>query len=263
MAVQAVAIRSRRMSLLRDLTYELVLRDLKLRYRRTAVGLLWSFAFPLGQVLVFSFIFTVVLPARVNRYSAFVSIGVLAWTWFQSALVAAATSITGNRELVRRPGFTAAALPVATVTTNLVLFLMAFPALLAVVVYTGGRPGPGVIVLPVVMLVQYLLTLGIAYFVASLNVTFRDTQQMVTLLLLLAFFLTPVFYDPSNVPAAYQALFVLNPFVVVLDAYRAALLNGAMPNLEHLAIVGVASAALVVIGHKVFGRASHRFAEEI
>jgi|SRR6266850_4538291 len=253
----------RQFPVLRDLTIELVIRDLRLRYRRTMVGLAWSFAFPLGQILVLSFIFTLVLPTKVGKYSAFVSIGVLVWTWFQSSLVMASTAITGNRELVRRPGFPAAVLPVSTVGTNLVLFLMAFPALVLVVLIDGGHVGASLAALPLVMGVQFLLTLGLAYFAASLNVTFRDTQQLVTLLLLLFFFLTPIFYDVSNVPAAYRYLYDLNPFVVLLDGYRATLVHAAMPNLLGLAEVAAVAAVLAVAGYTLFQRASHKFAEEV
>jgi lipopolysaccharide transport system permease protein len=254
---------TRRLPVLRDLAVQLVIRDLKLRYRRTIVGLAWSFAFPVGQVIVLSFIFTLVLPTKVGKYSAFVSIGVLVWTWFQSSLVMASTAITGNRELVRRPGFPSSVLPVSVVGTNLILFLMAFPAMVLVVLYDGGRPGLSVSALPLVIAVQFLLTLGISYLVASLNVKFRDTQQMVTLLLLLFFFLTPIFYDTASVPAAYRWLYELNPFVVLLDAYRVTLLHGGLPNLLGLAQVAVLGAAMAVVGHVMFRRASHAFAEEV
>ena len=252
-----------RFRVLRDLAVQLVVRDLKLRYRRTLIGLAWSFAFPLGQVIVLSFIFTIVLPTRVGKYSAFVSIGVLAWTWFQSSLVGAATSITGNRELVRHPGFPSTVLPISVVGTNLILFLMAFPAIVLVALYDGGRPGLTTAALPVVVAVQFLLTLGISYLVASLNVKFRDTQQMVALLLLLFFFLTPIFYDAGSVPALYRPLYDLNPFVILLDGYRATLLHGGMPNWIGLGEVALVAAAMVVAGQFLFRRASFSFAEEI
>lgn len=255
--------RRSRVPLFRDLTYELVLRELRLRYRRTSVGLAWSFAYPIGQVIVLSFIFTVVIPTHINRYSAFVSIGVLVWTWFQSSLVMAATAITSNRELVRRPGFPSAVLPFASVGTNLALFVMAVPALIVVVLWSGGRPGFTLVFLPVVIAVQYVLTLGLGYLVASLNVRFRDTQQMVALLLLLFFFVTPIFYDVSNVPAGYRWLYDLNPFVVLLDFYRAGLLNTTVPQLWHLLAVAGLSVLITIAGYQVFRRASTTFAEEI
>jgi lipopolysaccharide transport system permease protein len=245
------------------MTIELVIRELRLRYRRTTVGLAWSFAYPVGQVIVLSFIFTVVLPTHINKYSAFVSIGVLVWNWFQSSLVMASTAITGNRELVRRPGFPSVVLPVSTVAVNLVLFLMAFPAMVIVVLWQGGQPGIGMALLPLAIAVQYLLTLGLSYFVASLNVRFRDTQQLVALLLLLFFFVTPIFYSSASVPSDYLWLYDLNPMATLLDVYRAALLQADMPHVTRLIMVGAVAALAVLIGHRFFVRASSSFAEEI
>jgi lipopolysaccharide transport system permease protein len=252
-----------RLSVLRDLTIQLVARDIKLRYRRTAMGLTWLFIFPLAQILVFNFIFTTVLPTKVGKYSAFVSIGVLVWTWFQSSLVMASTAITGNRDLVRRPGLPVSVLPFATVATNLVLLVVAVPAIIGLVLYGGGRIGATIIVLPLAIAVQFVLTLGIAYAVASLNVRFRDTQHLVPLALLLLFFLSPIFYDAASVPEAYRALYNLNPFVVLLDAYRAPLLHDTMPNALQLVELAAVAALVGLTGHLAFKRASRRFAEEI
>lgn len=251
------------LSVLRDLTIQLVIRDIKLRYRRTAMGVAWLFIFPVAQILVFTFIFTIVLPTKVGRYSAFVSIGVLVWTWFQSSLVMASTAITANRDLVRRPGLPLSVLPMATVVTNLVLLVVAAPAIVGLVLYGGGQIGGAVIVLPLAIAIQFMLTLGIAYMVAGLNVTFRDTQHLVPLALLLLFFLSPIFYDAASVPAAYRTWYDLNPFVILLDAYRAPLLHDTMPNLLQLANVALVATLVGLTGHVLFKRASRRFAEEI
>jgi lipopolysaccharide transport system permease protein len=247
----------------RDLAFQLVIRDIKLRYRRTALGVIWLFVFPVFQIVVLNFVFTVVLPTRVVKYSVFVAIGVLIWTWFQTSLVMATTAITGNRELVRRPGMPTSILPVTTVATNMVLLLMAAPAIVGLVLFSGGHVGSAVVVLPVAVVVQFALTLGLAYMVASLNVTFRDTQHLVPLGLLLLFFISPIFYDVSNVPAQYHAIYNLNPFVILLSAYRAPFLINATPNLVPLAELGLISLLVWLLGQMFFRRASRRFAEEI
>jgi lipopolysaccharide transport system permease protein len=251
------------MAVFRDLVFELVLRDLKLRYRRTAMGVVWLFAFPVVQVLVLNFVFTVVLPAGVHNYALFVAIGVLVWTWFQSSLIMATTAITGNRELVRRPGMPAAALPLTTVATNLVLLLLAAPAVVGLVVWSGGYIGADAALIPVAVAVQFVLTLGLAYLVAGLNVSFRDTQHLVPLVLLLAFFISPVFYEVGNVPDQYRALYDMNPFVILLDAYRAPFLHSAPLSWIQLGNVGLYALALGLFGHIFFRRASRSFAEEI
>ena len=252
-----------RLPVLRDLTVELIKRDIRLRYRRTTIGVIWLFVFPLVQIVVLNFIFTVILPTRVGKYSIFVAIGVLVWTWFQTSLFMATTAITGNRELVRRPGLPVAVLPVTTVAANMVLLVMAAPAVAALVWYAGGTFGSEAALIPLAMAVQFVLTLGIAYLVASLNVTFRDTQNLVPLLLLLVFFVSPIFYDVTNVPEEYRGLYDLNPFVILLEVYRAPFIAQAPPNLFQLSQLGLVAVLIGLIGHLVFRRASRRFAEEI
>ena len=138
-----------------------------------------------------------------------------------------------------------------------------FIAIAGLVLYNGGAVGAGAALLPFAIAVQFVLTLGIAYMVASLNVSFRDTQHLVPLLLLLLFFLSPIFYDVRNVPDQYRALYDLNPFVILLDVYRAPFLHQGIPSVIRLAELGLVSALVGLIGHVLFHRASRRFAEEI
>jgi lipopolysaccharide transport system permease protein len=246
-----------------DLLRELVQRELKIRYKRSVLGLFWALVVPLAQLLVFGFLFGQVVPMHVARFSSYVFCGLLVWSWFQSSLAMAAGSITDNRELIRRPGFPAAVLPGVTVTTNLIHFVMASPILLVFLLRDGTHLGPTALALPLLIGLQFILTLSLAYFVATLNVTFRDTGHIVGLLLMLLFYLTPVFYESSAVPAAYQPIYRLNPLVYLLDAYREILLNGELPGLApSLAIAGLA-VALLWLGHRAFSRASGHFVEEL
>jgi homopolymeric O-antigen transport system permease protein len=252
-----------RFSVFRDLAIQLVIREIRLRYRRTTIGIIWLFVFPLVQVLVLNFVFTVVLPTRLTHYPLFVAVGVLVWTWFQTSMILATTAITGNRELVRRPGLPAAVLPVTTVATNMVLLVAAAPAMAFLVWYGGGHIEPNAVLIPVALAIQFVLTVGLAYIVAGLNVTFRDTQNIVPLFLLLAFFVSPIFYDVSNVPDQYRALYEINPFVVLLDAYRAPFTATGGPDPAQLGEVALIAVIVALIGHLMFRRASRRFADEI
>ncbi|HKW60243.1 MAG TPA: ABC transporter permease [Candidatus Dormibacteraeota bacterium] len=252
-----------RFLILRDLAIQLVIREIRLRYRRTAIGVLWLFVFPLVQIVVLNFIFTVVLPTRVERYPIFVAIGVLVWTWFQTSLTLAATAITGNRELVRRPGLPVAILPITSVATNMVLLVAAAPAIALLLWYTGGGIGSDVLLIPIAIVIQFVLTVGLAYIVAGLNVSFRDTQNLVPLFLLLLFFVSPIFYDVTNVPERYRAVYDLNPFVILLNAYRAPFVGTGQPGLAPLGELAVLAVAVAMLGHLMFRRASRRFADEI
>jgi lipopolysaccharide transport system permease protein len=143
---------------IRDLLYELVLRDLKLRYKRSNLGLVWSLLNPLLQLLVFSLVFTFIVPIQMPHYTIFLFIGILVWTWFAAALYAATTCIVENPSMIRHPGFPVSILPVITVTSNLIHFLLADPILAAFLIAGGFRFTAAMLALPFVMAIQFLLT---------------------------------------------------------------------------------------------------------
>jgi len=255
--------RRQRFAYLRDLLRELVARDMKLRYKRSVLGVVWSLLNPLFQMLVFIFLSRRVLALDIPNYPSFVFIGVLAWNWFQGTVVAATGAITGNRELIRRPGFPVAILPVVTVTTNLIHFLLALPVLLPFLLAGGGRLTSAILVLPFVVVLQFVLILGLGYLVATVHVTFRDTQHLLIVAFMLLFYLTPVFYDASVVPERAQLIYRLNPMFHLITAYRVILIQGGMPDFRALLPLAAIAAGLLWVGHAVFQRASARFVEEL
>ncbi len=260
----AVLVRTRYLVYRRDLLMELVLRDIKIRYKRSVLGLLWSFLNPLSQLLVLGFVFGVVLPLNIANYPLFLFSGVLAWNWLSSSLVSAATSVTDNRQLIRQPGFPASMLPAVAVATNLVHFLLALPVLLIFGILGTGGFTVAIAALPVVIGLQFLFTLGIAYLVAAFHVTFRDTQYLLGLVLMLGFYLTPIFYDSAAVPAQYYGIYRLNPMLYLVNAYRAILIRGELPDGFDLLVLTLLSSVLLWVGHSVFvRRASKRFVEEL
>jgi lipopolysaccharide transport system permease protein len=246
-----------------DLLRELVSREMKLRYKRSMLGIAWSLLNPLAQLLVFNFVFQLVLPLNIPNFTLFLFIGVLAWSWFQSSLVAATGAIVDNRELIRRPGFPIAVLPVVTVSTNLLHFLLALPILMLFVLAADLPITRALLALPLVVLVQFILTLGMAYFLATFHVSFRDTQYLVGILLLLGFYLTPIFYDIQALPAHYQMIYGLNPMVHILNGYRAIFISGELPNLLSLTLLGLLSLVLLGVGYRIFMRTSYHFVEEL
>jgi lipopolysaccharide transport system permease protein len=248
---------------LRDLLRELVVRDIRLRYKRSVLGVVWSLLNPLFQMLVFVFLSRRVLSLEIPNYPSFVFTGVLAWNWFQSTVVATTGAITGNREIIRRPGFPAAILPVVTVAANLIHFLLALPIPLLFLVFSGGRLTSTILALPPVIMLQFLLILSLGYLVSTVNVTFRDTQHILGVCFRLLFYLTPVFYDASSIPARYQVLYHLNPMFHLITAYRTILIQGDLPDLRALLALSVLTAGLLRLGHTVFQRASYRFVEEL
>jgi lipopolysaccharide transport system permease protein len=252
-----------RLLYLRDLLSELVLRDIKLRYKRSLLGIAWSLLNPLAQLLVFSFIFRLVLPLNIDHYASFLFTGLLAWNWFQTSLYAAAGAIIDNRDLIRRPGFPPIVLPVVTVTANFIHFVLALPILLLFLFFSNVQITAAILALPAIFVVQFLFTLSLSYFIAALHVTFRDTQYLMGIVLLLGFYLSPVFYDTSSIPERYQGLYGLNPMAILIGAYRDLLINGRLPDVITLLILSLTSAGLLWLGYRVFTQASYKFAEEL
>jgi lipopolysaccharide transport system permease protein len=254
---------SRQYVYLRDLVHELVRREIKVQYKSSCLGAAWSMVNPLLQLLIFSFLFRVVLPLGIDNYPAFLFSGLLAWTWFQLSMIQATAAITSHRELIKRPGFPAAILPVITVATNMVHFILALPLLFVFILLTGGEIHLTALALPVLMLVQFVLVLSLAYFLATLNVLFRDTQHIISVLLQLLFFMTPIFYSGSRFPEKYRPLLDLNPMVHLVNAYRDILLHGRLPNGMAVCILMAAGLGLLGAGYFTFVRVRDRFVEEL
>lgn len=246
-----------------DLLRVLVDRDMKLLYKRSALGIAWTLINPLLQLAVFSFVFRSVIPINIPQFSSFAFSGLLIWTWSQTALFQATGLITSNKALIRQPNFPTAILPVVTTMTGLIHFLLALPVLIIFLAVDGVQPSAVLLVLPLLMVIQFVLTVGLAYPLAALNVTFRDTQHTLGVLLQMLFYLTPIFYDLNSVPKEFQTFYQLNPMVPLLGAYRAILLKGTQPDWQALLMVSLAVAVILPIGLAIFRRQSNTFVEEL
>jgi lipopolysaccharide transport system permease protein len=261
--LNAQTIRRNRLRYLYDLLRTLVVRDMKLRYKRSVLGIAWSLFNPLAQLLVFGFVFSFVLPTHIQNYPLFLFTGIIAWNWFQGTLTQATVSIVENGELIRYPGFPVAILPMVPVTSHLIHFLIAIPVVILVMVLTNVPPNLALLALPGILGLQFILSLSLAYLVATLHVSFRDTQYLLGILLLLGFFLTPIFYSISAIPEPFRLIFSLNPMLHLINAYRSILLFGRLPDGPALIVLAVISLGLLLAGYRIFARASYRFVEEI
>ncbi len=247
----------------RDLLLELVARDLKLRYQRSVIGLGWSLMKPLSQLIVFSIVFNTILPLNIPHYTTFVFAGVLIWSWFSGSVGAATVAITSSKELVRRPGFPVGLLPMLTVIGQGVHFVLALPLLVVCAMLDAGFPGLPLLALPVMVLLQMLLTLGVCYMLAAAHVYFRDTEHLVAIVLMLGFYITPVFYRPIGKDHDFSFLTEYNPVAWLLHGYRAILVDGQWPALGTMAAILAFSLPLLVLGVIWFQRVSARFEEEL
>ena len=258
-----ISLNKQRVIYIRDLLRELVARDIKLRYKRSILGVGWSLLVPLAQLVVLYQVFHHLLPLNIPNYTTFLFTGILPWTWFQTSLMTASGTFVDNRDLVRQAGFSVAVLPTITVLSQLIHFLLALPILAIFLLLDGYRLSAAILMLPLVIGIQFVLTLSLAYIVATLQVTFRDTQYLLGILLFLFFYLTPVFYDTAVIPASVQPLYRFNPMVLLLDAYRSIFIRAEFPAGMPLLTLCFLSTTVLLAGYVVFMRARDEFVEEL
>jgi len=247
----------------RDLLRELIARDIKLRYRGSMLGILWTLLNPLAELLVLYFVFGTVLQVTIPNFPAYLFTGLLVYGWFQTSVNFATGAVVANRELVRRPGVPVLILPIVTVASNLVHFVLSLPILIGLLLISHVPLTSAALLLPGLIAIEFVLILGFAYPVAVVNVWFRDTQHVLRIALQLLFYMTPIFYKTSTVPANLQWWYRINPLTHLVDAYRAVLMRGELPEAGGLTYLIVVSIALCLIGLAWYQRASYRFADEV
>jgi len=253
----------------RSLVQSLVVRELKARYRGSVLGFFWSFVNPLLLLLVYTFVFTVVLPGarppELEPFALFMFCGILPWTWFSSSLIESSNVLIAGGNLIRKVLFPAEILPIVTVLAGLVHFCLGLPILAAFLVYYRVPIVPtDLLWFPVIVAVQLVLTLGLALLLSALTVHFRDVRDLLSNLLTLWFFATPIIYDLSQAPPQVRRLLNLNPFTHLAVSYQEVLFRpGPFTEWPRLLAVGAGSIAMFLAGYFVFDRLRDTLAEEV
>jgi len=242
----------------RDLVLALVARDLKVRYRRSAIGFAWTMLQPLLTMLVLTVVFSSIFRFDVANYPVYVLSGLLFWNFFQQGTVAAMSSLRGNAQLLQRLPVPRWIFPLATVLAGLVNLVLALLPLLAIVVLTGHPVRPSLLFLPVAIVLLGAFTLGIALLVSPLAVFFADVVELIGVALMLLMYLTPVIYPMSILPESYRWLIRFNPMRSLLEVFRDPIYHGKLPPLPHLLVATALGVALLAIGVALFRRFSDR-----
>ena len=250
----------------REMLYFLAWRDVKVRYKQTALGVAWAVIQPVFMMVVFSLFFGQL--AKVGTYGLpyplFVYCGLLPWQMFAHGLGEASNSLVANERLLTKVFFPRLAVPLAAVVSALIDFLIAFGVLVALMLYYGAAaPGVRVLALPVFVLLGLATAFGASLWLSALNVQYRDVRYTLTFLTQLWFFATPVAYASTVVPEAWRPLYGLNPMTAVVEGFRWALLPGA-PAPGPLLWVSVAMVVTLVVGGLYyFARMEQWFADVV
>lgn len=243
----------------RPLLNQLVLRDLKVKYRRSFLGYLWSLLNPLLMMCVMTLVFSYIFRFSVENYPVYVIIGQTFWNFFFESTNMAMSSILVNGALIRKVYIPKMIFPVSRVASSFVTMIFSLAAILIVMIFTGVRFTPALLMLPFILLCLFLFCMGIGMALSALAVYFRDMMHLYGVLTTAWMYLTPIFWTTDILPANVLPFIELNPLYQFITYFRSLVLYGTVPSLtQHLICLGM-SLAVLAIGAWIFRRSQKNF----
>ena len=247
----------------RELLYFFSWRDLKVRYKQTAIGILWAILQPFITMVVFTIFFGELakIPSDGTPYPIFVYVGLLFWQFFSTALADTSNALIANQSIITKVYFPRLILPVSTVITKLVDFVIAALILAGLMIYYGYTPHLyGFILLPLLLIVAFMSATGAGLFLAAINVKYRDVRYALPFFIQILLFVTPVIY-PASIAGKYSKILALNPMMGVIQNARAALLGSMPVNWTLILTSTVGSIVLLLVGIYTFKKIERYFAD--
>ena len=257
-----VALNLRDLWAYRELLYFLTWRDIKVRYKQTALGAMWAIIQPLLTMLIFTIFFGKLagMPSDGVPYSIFAYAGLLPWTFFSNAVTASGNSLIGSANLITKVYFPRMIIPAAAVGAGLLDFAIAFIVLFVLMAYHGMGVAGSIVMLPVLVLLTMLLALGVGMWMSALNVKYRDIRHALPFMIQLWMFVSPVIYPSSIVSGKWRWVFALNPLTGIIEGFRSSLFGRAF-NWTALAISSAFTLVLLVYSAYTFRRMEKTFAD--
>lgn len=238
-------------------------KEVRGRYKHSFLGVLWSFLNPLLQLLVYSVVFGALLASGDDTYYIYICVGLIPWTFFTTTIIQGTLCIVTNGNIVQKVYFPREILPISTVISGAINFLISTIIILAFVLFSGIGITKLILLYPVVLLIQCILLLGINFIVSAVTVYVRDLEHIISVFLMAAFYATPIVYKLEQLPAHLSIIMKLNPMTYIINAYRDIFYYQQMPNMQHLGILFALSLVLLVVGYFAFKKMQKGFAEEL
>lgn len=248
----------------REMIYSLIKRDLRGRYKGSVLGFLWTFLNPLFQLVVYTIVFSVIMKMGYDKYYLFLFVALIPWIFFSTSVAGGASCIWSQKDMVNKIYFPREVLPIAHVTCQLVNMLLSFVVVFGVLIVTGhGVNVMAILCLPVIMLVEYLLALGLTLIVSAVTVFLRDVEYVLGIIMMAWQFLSPVMYGVDMVPEELRTFFSINPMTSILVAYRDIFYYKQVPQLSTLLQATILGIVFLVVGVIVFEKLKRHFSEEM
>lgn len=244
-----------------DLITVLTQKEMKVRYKSSFFGYLWSIGHPLAFAFVFFIAFKVIMKIQMEDYALFLIAGLFPWQWFSNSVNASSTIFLGNSSIIKKVNFPRNIIPFITVLQDMIHFVLSIPVIvLFLFMYHKVPSFSWIYGIPVLLCVQFLMTYGISLMVSSINLFFRDLERLTVIFTTLLFYFTPIIYPETMIPENYKSLINLNPLAPLMISWRNLFLNGQLGPIS-LMVSLVYSVFAFMTGYLVYKKLSWKFAE--
>lgn len=247
----------------KELLKNLTSKELKLKYKNSSLGFIWSFFNPIMMMFVYTFAFKVIIGINEPNYSIFILSGILPWMAFQGAVQVGTQSVVNNGNLIKKVYFPREIIPLSIVFSSMINYIITLVVLFAGIFISGVKVGLPLVSLPLVIILFTVFTCGLTLLLSSLNAIFRDVSHFVEVIFMAWMYLTPIIYKMDKIPENIRPLMYLNPMTLVVNSLRAPLYENRFPELWQMGALAGISFLLLIIGFNVFNKLQKRFAEEI
>lgn len=247
----------------RQLIFNLTSKDLKLKYKNSILGFLWSLLNPIMMLIVYTFAFKYIMGLRTENFPLFVLSGYLPWTFFQASIMGSTISIVANGNLVKKVYFPREIITISPILANFINFMITLSILFIGIIFARIPLGLPVLFLIIITPLLLIFTIGLGLIVASINVIYRDIQHFTEIIFMAWFYITPVVYSADMIPEGLSAIIYINPVTVYIESIRCVVLYNQFPNLLYISLMLFNAILFLIIGEIIFSKIEYRFAEEI
>lgn len=240
-----------------------VKKDVRGKYKGSFLGVLWSFINPLLSVVVYAIVFHYIMRFKIDHYLIYLIAGIIPWSFFTAALNAGMNSILFNADIIKKVYFPRIILPISSVTSCLVNFLISSSIIVLFSLFSGLGISFYLLLFPVIALIQYIFILGIVFILSALEIYVRDIEHIINFFINMLFYVTPILYTADYVPEKFSWILRINPLAYIIEAYHSIFYYKTMPNMVDLGIISLFSVVIFFVGYRIFDKLQKGFAEEV
>ncbi len=247
----------------RELLKTNIKKEIRGKYKGSWLGIMWTFLNPLLMLAVYAFVFPYILRVNVENYTIFMIVALIPWNFFTVAIQSGTGCVVANGNILKKVYFPREIIPISITTSQLVNFLITCLIMFAFILFSGVGFSIHILLLPVLILIQYVITLAFTFVLSAITVFVHDVDHFVSVFLTLGFYATPIVYQASMLPQKFQWALKVNPMAQLVEAYRSILYYHEYPNFNTLLIWGILSFVLLIVGYAIFKKLEKSFVEEL